>query len=62
MLMKCNFDPMIYKDQPIGQFHCPECSVMVIAGLDHPEICDCSGYADYKLICDKCNHGWQNHY
>ncbi len=51
---------MIYKGMPIGQFHCPECSVMVIAGLDHPEICDCSGYVDYKLICDKCNPGWGN--
>jgi len=38
---KCTFDPKIYKDQPIGMFHCPECGEMVIAGMDH---------LDYSLL------------
>ena len=33
--MKCSFDPMIYKDAPMGMFHCPECGEMQLAGLPH---------------------------
>ena len=38
-MTKCTFDPTadIYKDAPIGMFHCPECGEMVVAGLPHPE-------------------------
>ena len=35
--MKCDFDPMIYKDEPIGMFHCPQCGEMVLAGVPHPD-------------------------
>ena len=34
--MKCNYDPTELADAPIGQFHCPECGEMVIAGMPHP--------------------------
>lgn len=56
--MKCSFDPMIYKDMPIGQMYCPNCGVMVIAGMEHPDICFCSGEADYQSICGNCTPGW----
>ena len=38
-MTKCTFDPMadIYKDAPIGMFHCPECGEMVLAGMPHPD-------------------------
>ena len=38
-MTKCSFDPTadIYKDSPIGMFHCPECGEMVVAGLPHPD-------------------------
>lgn len=25
--------------QPIGMYHCPCCGAMVIAGLEHPDMC-----------------------
>ena len=38
-MTKCSFDPTadIYKDAPIGMFHCPECGEMVVAGIPHPD-------------------------
>ena len=38
-MTKCTFDPTsdIYKNAPIGMFHCPECGEMVVAGLPHPD-------------------------
>lgn len=38
-MTKCTFDPTadIYKDAPIGMFHCPECGEMVVAGMPHPD-------------------------
>ena len=43
-MTKCIFDPTadIYKDAPIGMFHCPECGEMVVAGLPHPDWDDLS--------------------
>lgn len=35
--MKCDFDPTVYKDAPLGMFHCPLCGEMVVAGLPHPD-------------------------
>jgi hypothetical protein len=29
------WDPIQLKGQPIGQYHCPYCGEMVIAGIDH---------------------------
>lgn len=55
--MKCDHDPKIYINQPIGQYHCPDCGIMVLAGLDHPEICHCSGEVDYKDTCIICTPG-----
>jgi hypothetical protein len=33
--VQCPFDPKIYKDSPMGMFHCPWCGEMQLAGLDH---------------------------
>jgi hypothetical protein len=35
--MKCSYDPRELAGAPIGQFHCPNCGEMVIAGLPHPD-------------------------
>lgn len=35
--MNCTHDPRMYLGYPIGQYHCPECGEMVIAGLPHPQ-------------------------
>jgi hypothetical protein len=33
----CPFDPIPYANMPLGMFHCPLCSEMVIAGMAHPK-------------------------
>ncbi|MCK5017412.1 MAG: hypothetical protein KAS32_10130 [Candidatus Peribacteraceae bacterium] len=35
----CNEKPETLKGQPIGQYHCPDCGAMVLAGLPHPQLC-----------------------
>ena len=37
---KCNEKPEIFKGAPIGQYHCPDCGAMVMAGLPHPDLCE----------------------
>lgn len=32
----CKHDPRQFKDMPIGMYHCPDCLMMVLAGLKHP--------------------------
>lgn len=34
---KCTFDPRTYTESAIGQFHCPVCGEMVVAGFPHPD-------------------------
>lgn len=34
---KCSHDPRAMAGKPIGQYHCPECGKMVIAGMPHDE-------------------------
>ena len=54
-MTKCSFDPTgdIYKDAPIGMFHCPECGEMVVAGIPHPdwskfnELCEDTSQTDH---------------
>lgn len=57
--MKCTHEPREMNGMPIGQYHCPDCGVMVLAGLPHPEICEHSGYPDYAAMCDICSPGWE---
>lgn len=38
---RCPEQPMLLAGQPIGQYHCPVCGMMIIAGLPH---LDPSGY------------------
>ncbi len=42
----CNEKPETFHG-PIGQYHCPDCGAMVIAGLEHPTVC---------LPCSKREH------
>ncbi len=35
----CHEKPEDLLRQPIGQYHCPDCGTMVLAGLAHPELC-----------------------
>lgn len=35
----CNECPESLKGQPLGQYHCPDCGAMVMAGLPHPFLC-----------------------
>jgi len=36
----CQECPEKLIEQPLGQYHCPDCGAMVIAGLPHPPLCD----------------------
>lgn len=35
----CAEKPELLKGAPIGQYHCPDCGAMVLAGLPHPDLC-----------------------
>lgn len=32
----CPYEPEHFKGEPIGQFHCPVCGEMILAGFTHP--------------------------
>lgn len=36
----CNEKPERLLNAPIGMYHCPDCGAMVLAGQEHPELCD----------------------
>jgi len=36
---KCRERPEDLAGQPIGQYHCPDCGAMVMAGIEHPKVC-----------------------
>ena len=36
---RCNEKPERLLGQPIGQYHCPDCGAMVLAGVPHPTVC-----------------------
>jgi hypothetical protein len=35
----CAERPEALAGQPIGQYHCPDCGAMVLAGWPHPPLC-----------------------
>ena len=35
----CHEKPELLKGQPIGQYHCPDCGAMVLAGIEHFKVC-----------------------
>ena len=47
--MKCPEDPVALLGRPLGQYHCPDCGCMQVAGIPHMcdpddcllENCDC---------------------
>lgn len=36
----CNEKPELLAGQPIGQYHCPDCGAMVLAGAKHFKLCE----------------------
>ena len=37
---KCEEKPELFKGYPIGMYHCPDCGIMLIAGFEHPPLCE----------------------
>lgn len=35
----CHHHPEAYRSIPLGMYHCPDCGAMVLAGWDHPDLC-----------------------
>lgn len=35
----CDEKPEVFIGQPLGQYHCPDCGAMVMAGWPHPPLC-----------------------
>jgi hypothetical protein len=35
----CNEKPEELMGESIGQYHCPDCGAMVLAGIAHPSLC-----------------------
>lgn len=35
----CAEKPEALAGKPIGQYHCPDCGAMVVAGVPHPPVC-----------------------
>lgn len=35
----CAEKPELLKGAPMGQYHCPDCGAMIIAGIEHPKLC-----------------------
>lgn len=46
----CPEKPERLLGQPIGQYHCPVCGMMVLAGMKHPEPDEDN--PDYQLMAD----------
>lgn len=41
----CPHDPKLLLGYPVGMYHCPVCSEIVLAGFDHPfHSFDCPNY------------------
>jgi hypothetical protein len=36
---ECAEKPELLAGQPLGQYHCPDCGAMVLAGIPHPPMC-----------------------
>jgi hypothetical protein len=39
VVANCDEHPETLKGHPIGQYHCPDCGAMVLAGWPHPKLC-----------------------
>lgn len=35
----CNEQPELLKGRALGQYHCPDCGAMILAGMPHPPLC-----------------------
>ncbi len=47
---QCPYDPSALLGAPLGQFHCPQCGCMVIAGVEHG--------ACFSSMCPAADEGW----
>lgn len=56
----CEYDPRILKGAPIGQFHCPYCSEMQLAGMEHtrPLTAEQEARMDAWLLVDWIEYTW----
>lgn len=55
----CNEKPEKLAGQPIGQYHCPDCGAMVVAGVPHPDLCKrCIDreHPGFDVDCGACMH------
>lgn len=50
----CNEKPEKLIDQPLGQYHCPNCGAMLMAGMPHFKLCQrCIDRTHPKFDFDK---------
>lgn len=35
----CDEKPERWVNAPLGMYHCPDCGAMLVAGMQHPELC-----------------------
>jgi len=53
----CDEDPVKRYGQTIGQYHCPDCGAMVIAGIPHPPLCQrclTRTHPAFDILRNKC--------
>lgn len=48
-------DPVKLLGAPIGQYHCPGCAVMQIAGIPHINCDECNGTGEVTITLDDFN-------
>jgi len=46
-MTSCRHDPKLLTGLPIGMYHCPDCGIMVVAGLPHLTDKDCKDLDPY---------------
>jgi len=46
----CEEKPEVFIGSPLGQYHCPDCGAMILAGVAHPKVC--------KLCFDRKHPGF----
>lgn len=52
-MRQCSYDPK-YVKKSWGLFHCPECGMLVQAGLPHPKL-NYSFTAEENKLCEICD-------
>lgn len=50
----CTEDPKLLANTAIGMYHCPDCGSMVLAGVEHPPLCE---HCARIVYAQSQNHG-----